>query len=62
MILRYEGKEPYRDARFVAEPGDLVEFREAEARAHLASSPDLWEEVKPDGARRPGRRGVQADD
>ncbi len=63
MILRYRGEQPLEDPRFVAQPGDLVEFAEDEARARVEREPGRWEEVKsPDGAQRKGRRGIQADD
>lgn len=59
MILKYKGTAPFLDSRFVAQPGDMVEFSEDEGAAKLDSDPDNWEGVTPDGAQRQGGRRLQ---
>ncbi len=57
MILWYKGGEAYRDPanRFVAQPGDQVEFETGEGQALRDGSPDEWEEVIPGGTSRSRR-------
>jgi len=45
-VLMYKGNEPYVDSRFVAQPGDKVEFSEADAELKLQQEPELWERWK----------------
>lgn len=61
MILVYKGVGPYTDSRFIAQPGDKVEFTDSEAKLRLEQEPELWEEVARNGSERQGRRGVRAD-
>lgn len=61
MILIYKGVGPYTDPRFIAQPGDKVEFTDGEAKLKMEQEPELWEEVAQVGDRGQGRRGVRSD-
>lgn len=57
--LLYRGEDAHDDGRFVVQPGEVVEFSDAEAERRLSSEQEQWKEVSAGGTGRKGRRTVQ---